>query len=33
MGTIVLNAFHQGGSIVIEMTDDGGGIDTERLVG
>jgi len=32
MGTIVLNAFHQGGSIVIEMTDDGGGIDTERLL-
>ena len=32
LGTIVLNAFHQGGSIVIEMTDDGGGIDTERLL-
>ncbi|MBT3437003.1 MAG: chemotaxis protein CheA [Oceanospirillaceae bacterium] len=32
MGTIVLNAFHQGGNIVIEMTDDGGGIDTERLL-
>jgi|TARA_B110001469_G_scaffold10074_1_gene9949 two-component system chemotaxis sensor kinase CheA len=32
MGTIVLKAFHQGGSIVIEMTDDGGGIDTERLL-
>ena len=32
MGTIVLKAFHQGGSIVIEMSDDGGGIDTERLL-
>ena len=32
MGTIILNAFHQGGSIVIEMSDDGGGIDTERLL-
>jgi two-component system chemotaxis sensor kinase CheA len=32
MGTISLKAFHQGGSIVIEMTDDGGGIDTERLL-
>jgi two-component system chemotaxis sensor kinase CheA len=32
VGTIVLNAFHQGGSIIIEMTDDGGGIDTERLL-
>tara|TARA_B110000503_G_scaffold80804_1_gene123656 strand:+ start:997 stop:3228 length:2232 start_codon:yes stop_codon:yes gene_type:complete len=32
MGTIVLKAFHQGGSIVIEMKDDGGGIDTERLL-
>lgn len=32
IGTIVLNAFHQGGSIVIEMTDDGAGIDTERLL-
>ena len=31
-GIIVLNAFHQGSSIVIEMTDDGGGIDTERLL-
>ena len=32
LGTIALNAFHQGGSIVIEMRDDGGGIDTERLL-
>ena len=32
LGTIALNAFHQGGSIVIEMTDDGGGINTERLL-
>jgi two-component system chemotaxis sensor kinase CheA len=32
VGTIVINAFHQGGSIIIEMIDDGGGIDTERLL-
>jgi two-component system chemotaxis sensor kinase CheA len=32
VGTIVLNAFHQGSSIIIEMTDDGGGIDRERLL-
>ena len=32
LGTIVLNAFHQGGNIVIEMIDDGAGIDTERLL-
>tara|TARA_B110000503_G_scaffold53258_1_gene85683 strand:+ start:9305 stop:11521 length:2217 start_codon:yes stop_codon:yes gene_type:complete len=32
VGTIVLSAFHQGGSIIIEMTDDGCGINTERLL-
>jgi two-component system chemotaxis sensor kinase CheA len=32
VGTIVLNVFHQGGYIIIEMTDDGGGIDRERLL-
>jgi two-component system chemotaxis sensor kinase CheA len=32
VGNIVLNVFHQGGYIIIEMTDDGGGIDRERLL-
>jgi two-component system chemotaxis sensor kinase CheA len=31
-GTLRLNAFHDSGSIVIEVTDDGGGIDTERVL-
>ena len=31
-GTITLNAFHQGGNIVIEMIDDGGGINTDKLL-
>ncbi|SON52241.1 chemotaxis protein CheA [Vibrio tapetis] len=31
MGVIELNAFHQGGSIIIEVKDDGGGIDCDRL--
>ncbi len=31
-GTIVLNAFHQGGNIVIEMIDDGSGINTDKLL-
>ncbi|HKT24613.1 MAG TPA: chemotaxis protein CheA [Terriglobales bacterium] len=31
-GTIKLNAFHQGNQIVIECSDDGGGIDRFRLV-
>jgi two-component system chemotaxis sensor kinase CheA len=30
-GTIMLNAYHQGGSIVIEINDDGGGIDREAV--
>ncbi|HEY6456208.1 MAG TPA: chemotaxis protein CheA [Steroidobacteraceae bacterium] len=32
VGTIHLNASHHGGSIVIEVGDDGGGLDTERIV-
>ena len=31
MGTVELNAFHQGGSIVIEITDDGKGIDKDVI--
>jgi two-component system chemotaxis sensor kinase CheA len=31
-GTIWLNAFHQGGSIVIEVRDDGNGLDRERIL-
>ena len=31
-GTIVLNAYHQGGNIVIEMIDDGSGINTDKLL-
>ncbi|MFT5755579.1 MAG: two-component system chemotaxis sensor kinase CheA [Alteromonadaceae bacterium] len=30
-GTITLNAYHQGGSIVIEINDDGGGINREAV--
>lgn len=30
-GTIKLNAFHQGGSIVIEIEDDGAGLDCNKL--
>ncbi|WP_456295065.1 chemotaxis protein CheA [Vibrio sp. AK197] len=30
-GTIQLNAFHQGGSIVVEIKDDGAGLDCDRL--
>jgi two-component system chemotaxis sensor kinase CheA len=30
-GTLRLNAFHDSGSIVIEVSDDGGGIDVERV--
>ena len=32
VGRVWLRAFHQGGSIVIEMTDDGGGLNTERIL-
>lgn len=31
MGTIHLSAYHKGGSLVIEIRDDGGGIDGEKL--
>ncbi|MCA3150785.1 MAG: chemotaxis protein CheW [Rhodocyclaceae bacterium] len=31
-GTITLNAMHQGGSIVIEVSDDGGGLNRERIL-
>ena len=30
-GTLTLNAYHQGGNIVIEITDDGKGIDPEAI--
>lgn len=32
IGTVSLNAFHEGGSIVIEISDDGGGIPAQRLL-
>jgi two-component system chemotaxis sensor kinase CheA len=31
-GTLHLNAFHQGGNIVIEIVDDGGGLDRRRIL-
>jgi two-component system chemotaxis sensor kinase CheA len=31
VGTVELKAFHQSGKLVIQIKDDGGGIDTERL--
>lgn len=31
-GTLKLNAFHDAGSIVIEVSDDGGGLNTERIL-
>jgi two-component system chemotaxis sensor kinase CheA len=31
-GTVKLNAFHDSGSIVIEVSDDGGGLDRERIL-
>ena len=31
-GQLTLRAFHQGGSIVIEVTDDGAGLDRERIL-
>lgn len=30
-GTVLLNAYHEGGHIIIEITDDGRGIDIERV--
>jgi two-component system chemotaxis sensor kinase CheA len=32
MGTVSLNAFHDSGSIVIQVGDDGGGLDRERIL-
>jgi two-component system chemotaxis sensor kinase CheA len=32
MGTLTLSAAHKGGSIVIEVTDDGGGLNRERIL-
>ena len=31
VGTILLNAFHQGGHIIIQISDDGRGVDIERV--
>jgi len=31
VGTVGLNAFHEGGQIVIEISDDGAGLDVDRL--
>ena len=31
-GALLLNAFHESGSIVIEVTDDGGGLDRARIL-
>ena len=31
-GTLKLNAYHDAGSIVIEVTDDGGGLDKEKIL-
>ncbi|BBN82823.1 chemotaxis protein CheA [Pseudoalteromonas sp. A25] len=31
VGTVTLNAFHQGGNIVIEIMDDGQGLNTEKI--
>ena len=31
-GTITLRASHQGGSVIIEVADDGGGLDRERIL-
>jgi len=31
-GTVVLNAFHQSGNIVIEIKDDGAGLNTDRIL-
>jgi two-component system chemotaxis sensor kinase CheA len=31
-GTVTLNAFHESGSIVIEISDDGGGLDSVRIL-
>ncbi|WP_135075953.1 chemotaxis protein CheW [Terasakiella sp. SH-1] len=31
VGTVTLNAFHEGGHIIIEITDDGKGLNTDRI--
>ncbi|MDX2052214.1 MAG: chemotaxis protein CheA [Polyangiaceae bacterium] len=31
-GEILLRAFHAGGNVVVELSDDGGGLDRERLI-
>ena len=31
-GTIILNAYHKGGNMIIEVTDDGRGLDKEALI-
>ncbi len=31
-GTVTLNAFHQGGNIVVEVSDDGAGLDRARIL-
>lgn len=31
-GTLALNAYHQSGSVVIEISDDGRGLDTDRIL-
>ncbi len=31
-GIVTLNAFHESGSVVIEVTDDGGGLDRDRIL-
>ncbi len=31
VGTVTLNAFHQGGNIVIEIMDDGQGLNTQKI--
>ena len=30
-GRLALHAFHEGGKVIIEITDDGGGIDPQRI--
>ncbi|NDU85483.1 MAG: chemotaxis protein CheA [Ferrovum sp.] len=32
MGTVTLNAFHQGGAVVIEVADDGAGLNRRRIL-
>ncbi len=32
MGTIVLKAYHEAGQVIIEIVDDGGGLDSDKIV-